>query len=166
MEKRQVLSILVANRPGVLTRISGLFSRRSFNIDSLSVCATEDASYSRMTVTLHADDKAAKQIMAQLEKQVDVAKVASFESVKTVFRELLIAKIHVEPGQRSEIVDICTIFKAKTIDISADTMILELTGASDKVDAFIGLIGGYGLLEMARTGGAALQRGNLCIKDL
>lgn len=166
MEKRQVLSILVMNRPGVLTRISGLFSRRGFNIDSLSVCATEDEKFSRMTITICANDKATRQIIAQLEKQVDVAKVAIFDNGISVFRELLIAKISVKANQRSEIVDICTIFKAKTIDISNETMILELTGASDKVDAFIDLIGHYGLLEMARTGGAALQRGGKCIKDL
>lgn len=166
MQERHVLSILVNNKPGVLSRIAGLFSRRGYNIDSLSVCATEDDEFSRMTITVLANDKSIKQIAAQLEKQIDVAKVADFEKDKSVFRELLIIKVNVKPAERSEIVDISTIFKAKTVDISADdTMMLELTGDSAKIDAFIEVLSPFGILEMARTGGAALGRGRKCIKD-
>lgn len=165
MDEKHVISILVSNRPGALSRISGLFSRRGYNIDSLSVCATEDDGYSRMTITVKGTDRAIVQIMSQLDKQIDVAKVVTLDD-KSVFRELLIAKISVTPEKRGEIVDLCTIFKAKTIDISPDdTMILELTGESDKIDAFINVLMPYGLLEMARTGGAALFRGKNCIKD-
>ncbi len=154
------ISILVQNRPGVLTRISGLFARRGYNIDSLSVCATEDDNFSRMTITVCGNDKILSQIMSQLDKQVDVVKVADFEPKKSVFRELLIIKINCTAKQRTEIVDICTIFKAKTIDISADdTMIIELTGETQKIDALINILKPYGVLEMARTGGAALERG-------
>ncbi|MEG2454142.1 MAG: acetolactate synthase small subunit, partial [Clostridia bacterium] len=120
MANQHVLSILVQNRPGVLTRISGLFSRRGYNIDSLSVCATEDDNYSRMTISLGGNDRIVSQILSQLEKQVDVVKVEDFANAKSVFRELLIIKIQCNAKQRSEIVDICTIFYAKTIDISAD----------------------------------------------
>lgn len=154
------ISILVQNRPGVLTRISGLFSRRGYNIDSLSVCATEDDNFSRMTITVRGNDRILTQIMNQLDKQVDVVKVADFDSIKSIFRELLIVKIKCSAKQRTEIVDICTIFKAKTIDISADdTMIIELTGETQKIDALIDILKPYGVLEMARTGGAALERG-------
>lgn len=160
MNKQHTISILVSNRPGVLARISGLFSRRGYNIDSLSVCATEDDNFSRMTVTVCGNDKILNQILNQLEKQVDVVKLADFEANKSVFRELLIIKINCTPAQRSEIVDICTIFKAKTIDISADdTMIIELTGITSKIDALIEILKPYGVLEMARAGGAALERG-------
>lgn len=157
---QHIISILVQNRPGVLTRISGLFSRRGYNIDSLSVCATEDDNFSRMTVSVCGNDRIVSQIIAQLEKQVDVMRVADFSSTRAVFRELLILKIFCTAKQRSEIVDICTIFKAKTIDISADdTMIVELTGEGSKLDALIEILRPYGILEMARTGGAALERG-------
>jgi acetolactate synthase, small subunit len=160
MENRHVISILVQNRPGVLTRISGLFSRRGYNIDSLSVCATEDENFSRMTITVCGSDRILSQILSQLEKQVDVEKIADFSAAKSVFRELLIIKIHCTAAQRAEIVDICTIFKAKTIDISPDdSMIVELTGESAKIDAFIEILRSYGVLEMARTGGATLERG-------
>ena len=128
------LSVLVLNRPGVLTRISGLFARRGYNIDSLTVCATENDDYSRMTVTVRGNDKIIKQIQAQLQKQVDV-------------------------------VQICTIFKAKPIDVSSDdTMIIELTGETSKIDALIDVLKPYGVLEMARSGGSALGRGGKTLR--
>ena len=159
------LSILVENRPGVLTRISGLFARRGYNIDSLSVCATEDEKYSRMTVTVSGNDRIIRQIAAQLSKQTDVVKVADFTRTGCVFRELLLIKIRCTASQRSEIVDICTIFKAKTLDISPDdTMIVELTGETGKIDALIEILRPYGVLEMARSGGSALERGRNTLK--
>lgn len=166
MNIQHTLTILVKNRPGVLNRITGLFARRGYNIDSLSVCATEDEELSRMTVTLCGNDKILNQIKNQLEKQIDVVKIADIEDSKSVFRELLIIKINCTSRQRSEIVDICTIFKAKTIDISADdTMIVELTGQSQKIDALIEILRPYGVLEMARTGGAALERGASTLRN-
>jgi len=157
---RQIIAILVNNQPGVLSRISGLFSRRGYNIDSLSVCATEDERYSRMTVCVNATSQIVKQIIAQLEKQEDVVKVMSMDKGDVALRELLLIKLEILPEKRGEIVDLCTLFKAKALDTTMDTMMLELTGNTDKIDAFISTLGTYKILEMARTGGAALERGN------
>lgn len=159
-ENRQIISILVNNQPGVLSRISGLFSRRGYNIDSLSVCATEDERYSRMTITVYGTAQILRQIAAQLEKQEDVVKVIGFDGKEIAFRELLLIKIAIEPSKRGEIVDLCTLFKAKSIDTTTTSMLLELTGNSGKIDAFITVLESYEILEMARTGGAALERGN------
>ncbi len=163
MEK-QIISILVNNQPGVLSRIAGLFSRRGYNIDGLSVCATEDDRFSRMTITVTGSAGTIKQIVAQLEKQEDVEKVMGFDGRKVVFRELLLIKIAVDASRRGEIVDLCTLFSAKAIDITADCMMLELTGSTEKVDAFIQTLSSYEILEIARTGGAALEKGltSLC----
>lgn len=159
-DTRQIIAILVNNQPGVLSRISGLFSRRGYNIDSLSVCATENDKYSRMTICVTTNHQIVKQIIAQLEKQEDVVKVMSFDNKNVALRELLLIKLAVTPEKRGEIVDLCTLFKAKSIDITMDSMMLELTGSSDKIDAFMATIGSYEILEMARTGGAALERGS------
>ncbi len=159
-QQRQIISILVNNQPGVLSRISGLFSRRGYNIDGLSVCATEDERYSRMTITVTGTAQTVKQIVAQLEKQEDVVKVMGFDGRAVAFRELLLIKLKIQPSKRGEIVDLCTLFKAKSIDTTVDTMMLELTGNSDKIDAFITTLESYEILELARTGGAALERGN------
>lgn len=156
---RQIVSILVNNQPGVLSRIAGLFSRRGYNIDGLTVCATEDERWSRMTITVNASPATVKQIVAQLEKQEDVVKVMDFDVRKVVTRELLLIKVAVGGAKRSEIVDLCTLFGAKAIDVTADSMILELTGSTDKVDSFVKTLGVYDISEMARTGGAALERG-------
>lgn len=159
-ETRQIIAILVNNQPGVLSRISGLFSRRGYNIDSLSVCATEDERYSRMTICVLGTEQIIRQIVAQLEKQEDVVKVMGLNSRDVAMRELLLIKLAVSPDKRGEIVDLCTLFKAKSLDTTVDTMMLELTGNSDKIDAFIQTLSSYTILEMARTGGAALERGN------
>ncbi|MDD4839340.1 MAG: acetolactate synthase small subunit [Clostridia bacterium] len=157
--EKRIISILVKNQPGVLSRISGLFSRRGYNIDSLSVCATEDDRYSRMTITVTGTKATVKQIISQVEKQEDVEKVLDFDEYAVVFRELLLIKVNVKSSERSQIVDLCEIFKAKAIDICEETMILELTGSTQKIDAFIKILIPYTIIEMARTGGAALERG-------
>ncbi len=157
--KRQIISILVNNQPGVLSRIAGLFSRRGYNIDALTVSATEDDSYSRMTITVTASPATIKQIVAQLEKQEDVVKVMGFDGKAVAFRELLLIKIAVGGAERSQIVDLCALFKAKAIDINADSMMLELTGSTEKIDNFVKNLSVYHIIEMARTGGAALERG-------
>ena len=140
---RQIISILVNNQPGVLSRIAGLFSRRGYNIDGLTVCATEDDSWSRMTITVNATPATVKQIVAQLEKQEDVVKVMDFDPVKVATRELLLIKVSAGGAKRSEIADLIALFGAKAIDVTA----------------FVRILGEYGILEMARTGGAALERG-------
>lgn len=156
---KKIISILVNNQPGVLSRISGLFSRRGYNIDGLSVCATEDDRFSRMTITVSGNFATIKQIVAQLEKQEDVVKVMGFDGGDVIFRELLLVKIAVLADRRGEIVDLCALFGAKAIDITVDSMMLELTGSTEKVDAFIKTLSPYSILEIARTGGAALERG-------
>jgi acetolactate synthase-1/3 small subunit len=160
MKKKHILSILVNNRPGVLYRIAGLFSRRGYNIDALSVCATEDPHYSRMSVTLTAEDSKLKQIISQLEKQEDVAGASDFQSADIAFRELLLIKLGVNGEARGQIVDLCTLYKAKAVDIGRESMILELTGATPKIDNFIETLSSYNIIEIARTGGAALERGS------
>ena len=157
---RQIISILVNNQPGVLSRIAGLFSRRGYNIDGLTVCATEDDRWSRMTITVYAAQNTVKQIVAQLEKQEDVVRVMDFDAKNVTARELLLIKVPLGGARRSEIVDLCTLFGAKAIDVCADSMMLELTGSTDKVDNFVKVLSAYDIIEMARTGGAALERGS------
>ena len=157
--KRQIISILVNNQPGVLSRIAGLFSRRGYNIDGLTVCATEDDRYSRMTITVTASQNTIRQIVSQLEKQEDVVKVMGFDGKEVAFRELLLIKSGVDGAQRGQIVDLCALFGAKAIDVNPDNMMLELTGSTDKVDNFVKTLSTYEILETARTGGAALERG-------
>ena len=157
--KRQIISILVNNQPGVLSRIAGLFSRRGYNIDGLTGCATEDDRYSRMTITVTASQNTIRQIVSQLEKQEDVVKVMGFDGKEVAFRELLLIKIGVDGAQRGQIVDLCALFGAKAIDVNPDNMMLELTGSTDKVDNFVKTLSTYEILEIARTGGAALERG-------
>lgn len=156
---RQIISILVNNQPGVLSRIAGLFSRRGYNIDGLTVCATEDERRSRMTITVNAAQNTIRQIVAQLEKQEDVVKVMDFDAKKVAARELLLIKVAVSGAKRSEIADLITLFGAKAIDINSDSMMLELTGSTEKVDSFVKTLSSYDIVEMARTGGAALERG-------
>ena len=156
---RQIISVLVNNQPGVLSRIAGLFSRRGYNIDGLTVCATEDERWSRMTITVNAAPGTVKQIVAQLEKQEDVVKVMDFDVKNVAARELLLIKVAVGGAKRSEIVDLCALFGAKAIDVTTDSMMLELTGSTDTVDNFVKTLSSYDILEMARTGGAALARG-------
>lgn len=159
------ISMLVKNNAGVLTRISGLFARRGYNIESLSVCATEDEMYSRMTISLQGDDKELTQIMRQLDKQVEVECITEIPVATGVLRELLLVKLEITPDKRSQIIEICSIFKAKTLDLSKDTMVIELTGNSDKINAFIEVIRPYSIIELARSGASMLHRGSVVIKD-
>ena len=157
--ERHIISILTKNQPGVLSRIAGLFSRRGYNIDGLTVCATENENYSRMTVTVNATDWTANQIVEQLKKQIDVVKVLDLNSGDVALRELLLIKVNAGAKERSELCDLFAIFKAKALDTTPSTMMFELTGNTSKIDAFIGVLVPYGIIEMARTGGAALERG-------
>lgn len=164
--KQHIVTALVSNKSGVLTRISGLFSRRGYNINSLSVCATEDSEFSRMTIVADADDSTIKQITRQLDKLVDVKKVSLLEPEKAVCRELLIIKLKMTSAQRPEIESTCNIYKAKMIDLSPDSLIAELTGEPNKIDAFISVVSGYGIIELVRTGLTALSRGGDSINEL
>lgn len=160
------ISALVSNKSGVLTRISGLFARRGYNIDSLSVCATEDPAISRMTIVLNGDEYILEQLTRQLDKLIDVKKIMHVNETQALFRELLLVKVNAPSEKRSEIYEICQIFRAKVDDLYPTSMVVELTGESKKLDGFINMIQEYGILEMARTGVTAISRGNICIKDL
>ena len=157
---RHVISILVENHAGVLSRVSGLFSRRGYNIDSLSVGVTEDPKYSRITVVAFGDDNIIYQIHKQLEKLIDVLEVMELNPENSVYRELTLIKVNVEiPSKRSEIVSIAEIFRANVIDVSHTSISMELTGDQSKIDAFIQLLAPYGIKEIVRTGLAGIQRG-------
>lgn len=159
---RAVFSLLVENTAGVLSRISGLFSRRGYNIDSLTVGETENPAYSRMTVVARGDDEILEQIRRQLEKLVDVIEITELKSHTTsVCRELILLKVEVKPEEREHLVSVVNIFRAKIIDVSEDSMIVELTGNQAKVDAFIRLIKDFTVREMARTGITGLSRGTV-----
>jgi acetolactate synthase-1/3 small subunit len=164
-EKRYTIGALVSNKSGVLTRISGLFARRGYNIESLSVCATEDKELSRMTIILIGDEYMLYQMIRQMDKLEDVKKIGCANELDCVYRELLLVKVSAKPELRSQIVEIKEIYKAKVVDLSLDTMILELTGDPEKLDAFLKVIEPYGILEMQRTGVTVLARGQHTLKD-
>lgn len=158
MQKR-ILSLLVDNTAGVLSRISGLFSRRGYNIDSLSVGETADKRYSRMTVVCSGDELILEQITRQLEKLVDVRDIKVLEPDESVNRELVLAKVAATPMQRDGIISIANIFRAKVVDVSKDSLVIEMTGTQNKLGAFIHLLDDYEILELARTGVTGLSRG-------
>lgn len=165
MSNRHVLSVLVENHSGVLSRVAGLFSRRGYNIDSLTVGETEDATVSRMTIVVRGDDYTLEQIKKQLHKLVDVIRVVTLDPEASVFRELVLVKVNADADSRASISEIADIFRAKIIDVSAGTMTAEITGDESKVKAFIDLVKPYGIRELARTGITALQRGEREIKN-
>ncbi len=163
--KLHYISMLVSNNAGVLTRISGLISRRGYNIESLSVCKTEDENLSRMTISLFGDDRQITALKNQLLKQIEVNGVTELAEDNSILRELLLIKLEITPEKRSEIIEISSIFKAKTIDLSQNAMVLELTGNPRKIDAFIDVLRPYDIIELARSGTSALHRGQTIIKD-
>lgn len=164
MEKH-VLSALVKNSSGVLSRVSGLFSRRGYNIDSLTVGGTEDPSISRMTITLMGDENVLEQVKKQLNKLEDVVRVIDFKASESVYRELALIKVRANAENRAAINETVKIFRSKIIDISTDTLTIELTGDEEKITALINLMEEYGIEELVRTGVTALQRGEKTIKN-
>ncbi|MDD7403931.1 MAG: acetolactate synthase small subunit [Butyribacter sp.] len=158
MNKR-VLSILVDNTSGVLSRVSGLFSRRGYSIDSLTVGETENPAYSRMTVVVHGDDQVLDQIEKQVAKLEDVRCVKVLQHGQRVCRELILVTVAVTAEERPAVVAIADIFRAKIVDVGMDTMMIELTGNQNKLNAFVKLLNGYEIIEMVRTGIAGLSRG-------
>lgn len=165
MEQKYVLSVLVRNSSGVLSRVSGLFSRRGYNIDSLTVGRTEDRTISRMTITLKGDNDVLEQVKKQLDKLEDVIKVIEIKSDKSVVRELVLVKVKADAEKRAAINEIVKIFRCKIIDVSVDTLTIELTGDENKITALIKLMEEYGIEELVRTGVTALERGDNTIKD-
>lgn len=165
MEQRQyVLGVLVANISGVLSRVSGMFTRRGFNIDSLTVGETESPGYSRITISFHGDDDMKERILKQLEKLHDVKEVEVLDSAETVIRELLLLKVRNTVETRQDIMAAVEIFRSKIVDYSTTALVCELTGESSKIDAFIALMKEYGIMEMCRTGIVAVERGENCLR--
>ena len=159
MEKR-ILSILVDNTSGVLSRVAGLFSRRGYNIDSITAGVTAAQRYSRMTVVCEGDDQMLQQITKQLAKQEDVRDVKVLEQDDSVARELMLVKVAVKPEQRQGALSVADIFRAKVVDVSKDSLIMEMTGSQNKLQAFVELMADYEILELARTGITGLSRGS------
>ncbi len=157
--RKHILSILVENKPGVLTRIAGLFARRGFNIDTLAVGPTDDERFSRMTLTLDGAKHPIDQVTKQLHKLVNVLKIRDLEPGETLARELALFKVSADGTARAEVMQICDIFRAKVVDVNRRSVVVEVTGTCDKVDAFERLVRPFGLVEMARTGEIAISRG-------
>jgi len=155
---RHTISVLVENKFGVLARVSGMFSGRGFNIDSLNVAPTHDASLSRITAVLKGDEAALDLCVKQLRKLVNVVEVVDFKEGQAVARELILVKVKADATTRSEIVQIADIFRARIVNLNHDNVIIELTGDDEKVTALLGLLEPFGILELARTGRLALKR--------
>ena len=156
---RHTISILVENKFGVLARIAGMFSGRGFNIETLNVGPMLDDKFSRITVTIFGDSDNLDQAIKQVNKLVNVLEVTDFASGQATKRELVMLKVNASAGQRSEVMQVCDIFRAKIIDVAPESVNIEMTGNANKVQAFLNLIEPYGIIEMARTGNLALNRG-------
>ena len=166
LNNQYVIGVLVANLSGVLSRVSEMFTRRGFNIDSLTVGETESGDFSRITVAFHGDERTKTQLVKQLEKLHDVKEVELLDRDVIVQRELLLIKVRNSSASRQDIMTAAEIFRAKIIDYSAAALICELTGETSKVDAFIELMKPCGIIEMCRTGVVALERGENCLQTL
>ena len=156
---KKVLSVLVDNTSGVLNRVAGLFSRRGYNIDSLTVGETENPKYSRMTIVVTGDDDILEQIVKQITKLEDVRRVDVLEPSDSVTRELILVKIKAEPAQRQQVISITEIFRANIVDVAKDIIMIEITGSQSKLKAFLSLVEDYEILELVRTGITGLARG-------
>ncbi|MDP6635452.1 MAG: acetolactate synthase small subunit [Phycisphaerae bacterium] len=156
---KHVITALVQNQPGVLAHISGMFAARGFNIDSLVVGRTEDSELSRMTIVVVGDDAVLEQVRKQLGKVIPVVKVRDFTSTENVQRDLLLIRVHAPAEKRPAVVDLVNLFRGRVADVARSSVVVELTGTEDKIEAFIDLVRPYGIRELARTGVIAMQRG-------
>ncbi len=156
---KHTLAILVENQPGVLARVAGLFMRRGYNIESIAVGETEDPSVSRMTIVVDGDKRDVEQITKNVHKLIEVIKVSDLTEEKMVDRELALIKVTADAGNRSEILHIVDIFRAKIVDVSERSVIVEVTGDEGKVDAMVGMLRPHGIKELVRTGKVAMARG-------
>lgn len=157
--QKKVFQLLANNTSGVLSRITGLFSRRGYNIESITAGVTSTPEYSRVTIVASGDDEILEQIEKQLAKLEDVRSIKELKPEESVYRELIMIKVRAAAEQRQSIIAVADIFRAKIVDVTTDSLIIELTGNQQKIDAFIGLLDGYDVLEQARTGIAGLGRG-------
>jgi len=161
---KHTLAVLALNKPGVLARISGLLSRRAFNIESITAGHTEEPSVSRLTLVVQGDDRVIDQVVKQVSKLIDILKVEHLEN-NVIERELALIKVKADPSRRSDIVDIVEIFRAHIVDVGKETMVVEMTGDEEKIDALCAVLSEHGILEMVRTGKVALSRGSERVKD-
>lgn len=159
MQKKKVFQLLVDNTSGVLSRIAGLFSRRGYNIESITAGVTADPRFTRITIVTSGEDEILDQIEKQVEKLIDVRDIKELRPDESVYRELSLIKVRVNAVQRQGVISIANVFRAKIIDVAQESLIIELTGNQDKIDAFLKLLDGFEILELARTGIAGLGRG-------
>jgi len=164
-EQIHIIAAIVEHKPGVLYSVSNMFRRRGFNIESISVGPTEQSDLARMTITVRGDEKTVEQIIKQLNKLIDVIKVSRLNPANIVAREMALVKVHTSDNRvRSDVINYANIFRARVVDVSAESLMIEITGDPDKIDAFIDLIKPFGVKEIARTGITALSRGTKSIK--
>lgn len=156
---RHTISLFVENHPGVLVRVAGLFSRRGYNIESLAVGPTERPQYSRMTIVVSLDSKPVTQLIRQVQKLVPVVEVAELAPEASVDRELMLVKVSASPASRAEVRELIGIFRARIVDVSSESLMIEATGTPDKLDALEKNLAPYGIQELCRTGRIALERG-------
>ena len=162
---KHTLSVLVENKPGVLARIAGLFSRRGYNIDSLAVGPTEHPEISRMTVVVDLEDSPLEQVTKQLNKLIEVLKVVELDAAASVQRELLLVKVRVDLASRSHVLETVQLFRAKVVDVAPDAVVIEATGNSDKLDALLRVLEPFGIKELVQSGMVAVGRGQRSITD-
>jgi acetolactate synthase-1/3 small subunit len=160
---KHTLSVLVENKPGVLARVSGLFSRRGFNIDSLAVGETENAEVSRITIVVNAASSPLEQVTKQLNKLVNVLKIVELDPVVSVQRELLLVKVRADRQVRSQVLETVNLFRARVVDVAPDTLTIEATGTADKLEALLRDLESYGIKEMVQSGMVAIGRGSRSI---
>jgi len=162
---KHTISVLVENKPGVLSRVSGLFARRGFNIHSLAVGTTENPNVSRMTIVVELPERPLEHVTKQLYKLINVLKVIELDPASSVERELMLIKVRAVAEVRGKIIELADVFRAKILDVGADAMTVEVTGVPDKLQAFEDLVAGYGIIELVKSGRVALARGSKSIKD-
>lgn len=155
-----MIAALVENKPGVLHSVSNMFRRRDFNIESITVGPTEQEDLSRMTITVNGDEKTLEQVVKQMSKLIDVVKVSRLEPENIVTRELALIKVNIPDNKsRSDVINCVEVFRGRVVDVSPESLTMEITGTPDKIDAFLNLMKTYGIMELARTGLTALSRG-------
>jgi acetolactate synthase I/III small subunit len=162
---KHTLSVLVENKPGILARIASMFSRRGFNIDSLAVGVTEHPEISRITIVVNVEDLPLEQVTKQLNKLVNVLKIVELDPASAVQRELVLVKVRADNAARSQIIEIVSLFRAKTVDVSPEAVTIEATGSSDKLDAMLKMLEPYGIKELVQSGTIAVGRGARSITD-
>jgi acetolactate synthase-1/3 small subunit len=164
-EKTKVISALVEHKPGVLHSVSNMFRRRGFNIESITVGPTEQKGLARMTITVKGDEKTVEQVVKQMNKLIDVVKVSQLDPENIVTRELALIKVNVADAKnRSDVINCVEVFRGRVVDVSPETLAIEITGTPDKIDAFLNLMKTFGIIELARTGLTALSRGSKSIR--